>query len=142
MKGSEKKSDKYSKADNVDNIIGNILSDLRKNKGLSQKEFAKVLNVSEGTIAHYEQGVTIPNIEMLVKYADYFHVNVEYLLGRVMFDFEFTKLNETLCNNMKISDMVEATLKLSRDKKKYLYQTLMLLTGNDKWLFIIWRTKQ
>lgn len=132
MKGSEKKSDKYSKADNVDNIIGNILSDLRKNKRLSQKEFAKVLNVSEGTIAHYEQGVTIPNIEMLVKYADYFHVNVEYLLGRVMFDFEFTKLNETLCNNMKISDMVEATLKLSRDKKKYLYQTLMLLTGNDK----------
>ena len=132
MKGSEKKSDKYGKADNVDNIIGNILSDLRKNKGLSQKEFAKVLNVSEGTIAHYEQGVTIPNTEMLVKYADYFHVNVEYLLGRVMYDFEFTKLNETLFNNMKVSDMVDLTLTLSRDKKKYLYQTLMLLIGNNK----------
>ena len=70
------------KKDSVDNITGSILSDLRKASGLTQKEFAIAFNVSEGTIAHYEQGITIPNSEMLIKFADYFHVSIDYLLGR------------------------------------------------------------
>lgn len=66
---------------NITNTTGEILADLRKSVGLTQKEFALIFNVSEGTIAHYEQGITVPNVEILSKFADYFNVTVDYLLG-------------------------------------------------------------
>lgn len=53
-------------------IIGNTLAELRKNTGMTQKEFSKILGVSESSIAHYEQGITIPSADMILKYADYF----------------------------------------------------------------------
>ncbi|PWJ11941.1 helix-turn-helix domain-containing protein [Ruminococcus flavefaciens] len=115
------------KKDNVSNITGCILSDLRKGRGLTQKEFAKAFNVSEGTVAHYEQGITVPNTEMLEKFADFFHVNVDYLLGRCMLEIEYNKLNETLYGNMTIADMVNIVSIMSKDKKHYLFQTLSLL---------------
>lgn len=115
------------KKDDVNNITGCILSDLRKSTGLTQKEFAKAFNVSEGTIAHYEQGITIPNSEMLLQYANFFHVNVDYLLGRCMMSMDYSRLNETLYSDMSLSDMVNIVSSLSKDKKHYLYQTLKLL---------------
>ena len=51
------KSDSIS----LNNIIGSILAELRKNSGFTQKEFAKIFNISESTLAHYEQGLT-PNV--------------------------------------------------------------------------------
>ena len=117
------------KKDDVKNITGSILSDLRKSIGLTQKEFAKAFNVSEGTIAHYEQGITMPNTEMLQMFADYFNVNVDYLLGRCMLSIEYSKLNDILYGNMTISDMVNIASSLTKDKKHYLYQTLSLLNN-------------
>ena len=38
--------------------------------------------MSESTIAHYEQGRRTPDIETMIILADYFGVNIEYLLGR------------------------------------------------------------
>lgn len=117
------------KKDDIKNITGSILSDLRKSIGLTQKEFAKAFNVSEGTIAHYEQGITMPNTEMLQMFADYFNVNVDYLLGRCMLSIEYSKLNDILYGNMTISDMVNIASFLTKDKKHYLYQTLSLLNN-------------
>lgn len=122
------------KKDDVKNITGSILSDLRKSIGLTQKEFAKAFNVSEGTIAHYEQGITMPNTEMLQMFADYFNVNVDYLLGRCMLSIEYSKLNDILYGNMTISDMVNIASSLTKDKKHYLYQTLSLLNNKKNTL--------
>lgn len=118
------------KKDNANNITGSIISDLRKRQGWSQKQFAKVFNVSEGSVAHYEQGVTIPNIEMLKTFADYFHVNVDYLLGRCMLSIEYSKLNDTFYGDMKVVDAINIIVGLTKDKRHYLSQTLSML--NDK----------
>lgn len=118
------------KKDNVNNITGSIISDLRKSQGWTQKQFAKVFNVSEGSIAHYEQGVTIPNIELLQLFADYFHVNIDYLLGRCMLSIEYSKLNDILYGDMTLIDAINIITGLTKDKKHYLCQTLSLL--NDK----------
>ena len=118
------------KKDNANNITGSIISDLRKRQGWSQKQFAKVFNVSEGSVAHYEQGVTIPNIEMLKTFADYFHVNVDYLLGRCMLSIEYSKLNDPFYGDMKVVDAINIIVGLTKDKRHYLSQTLSML--NDK----------
>lgn len=108
-------------------VFGRILADLRKNKGLTQRQFAQVLNVSESTLAHYEQGGTLPNIYMLATLADYFEVPVDYLLGRCQNKIEYTKMNEKISNSMNIGQMVNVVSTFSQKKRKYLYDTIDLL---------------
>lgn len=58
------------------------LSELRNEKGLTQREIAKIFNVSQGTYNNWENGKTQPSIEQLVAIADFFGVSIDYLVGR------------------------------------------------------------
>lgn len=62
--------------------FGEILRALREEKRLSQSELAKVLNVSNVAISHYERGAREPNNEMLKMVSQYFNVSIDYLLGK------------------------------------------------------------
>lgn len=55
---------------------------LRKEKGLSQVELAKALNVSKACISMIEIGKNEPTAITLIKYADFFECSIDYLLGR------------------------------------------------------------
>ena len=115
----------------ISEIIGNTIAELRKSTGMTQKEFSKIFGVSESSIAHYEQGITIPSADMLLKYADYFDVNIDYLFGRCRCKVKYSDLNSVLSRNMTISDVVNIVSKLSNKYKNYLYETILLLT-NEK----------
>lgn len=60
--------------------IGEQISRLRKQKGLSQDEFANVLKVSKQTVSNWENEKSYPDLEMLVKISDYFEISVYELL--------------------------------------------------------------
>lgn len=62
-------------------MFAEILKNLRKNKGLTQIQFAEIFNISSGTIAMWETNKRIPDTSMLIKIAEYFGVTVDYLLG-------------------------------------------------------------
>lgn len=64
--------------------FSNTLKLLRKNAGLTQEELSKHLNVSRSTIGMYEHGSREPDYEMLEVIADYFNVDIDYLLGRTL----------------------------------------------------------
>ena len=55
---------------------------LRNEKGFSQEKLSKELNISKSTIAMWETGSRMPSPEKLEEIADYFHVSIDYLLGR------------------------------------------------------------
>lgn len=59
-----------------------ILTHLRKEKGVSQKEAAEALGVSQSLLSHYEKGVRECGLVFLVRAADYYDVTVDYILGR------------------------------------------------------------
>ncbi|HIZ60497.1 MAG TPA: helix-turn-helix domain-containing protein, partial [Candidatus Dorea faecipullorum] len=59
--------------------IGEQISRLRKQKGLSQDEFANVLKVSRQTVSNWENEKSYPDLEMLVKISDYFEISVDEL---------------------------------------------------------------
>lgn len=63
-------------------MFSKILKYLRLEKGLTQTELGKVLNLSQRAISHYESGQRFPDEELLNLIADYFNVSVDYLLGR------------------------------------------------------------
>lgn len=58
------------------------LFELRSEKGLSQRELARIMNVSQGTYNNWENENTQPSIEQLIVLADFFEVSVDYLVGR------------------------------------------------------------
>lgn len=55
---------------------------LRIEKGLTIMEFALEMDVVPSTIQQYETGVNEPKIEMLIRLSDYFHVTIDFLVGR------------------------------------------------------------
>lgn len=62
--------------------FSNRLAELRHEKGLSQKEIAKLLYIPQTTYSHYEVGNREPSIETIIKLCDLFDVSADYLLGR------------------------------------------------------------
>ena len=58
------------------------IRNLRIDKGLTQKEIAVLLGVSQNTYSQYEIGVLHYPVDALLKLADFYNVSVDYLLGR------------------------------------------------------------
>lgn len=58
------------------------LIELRKAKGLTQKNLADVLGVAPVSWQRFEYGSSKPKLENIITLADYFNVSVDYLLGR------------------------------------------------------------
>lgn len=59
-----------------------IITLLRKERGISQKNAAADLGISQALLSHYEKGIRECGLEFLVKSADYYNVSCDYLLGR------------------------------------------------------------
>ena len=57
------------------------LKQLRSEKGLSQKEIAKIIGVSVSAYSNYEQGIREPSYDILIKLAKFYDVTTDYLLG-------------------------------------------------------------
>lgn len=62
--------------------FGSRLRLLRKEAALTQSELAKVLDVAESAVSMWELGKRRPDYEMLEAIADYFNVDMNYLLGQ------------------------------------------------------------
>lgn len=63
-------------------MFGQILTELRKQKRLTQEEMAKIIGVARTTYSSYEQGRRTPDVDVQNKIADYFGVTLDYLHGR------------------------------------------------------------
>ena len=62
----------------------NILKSLRTSHSLTQDALAKKLKISRSTIGMYESGAREPDFETLELIADFFNVDIDYLLGRTL----------------------------------------------------------
>lgn len=112
-----------------------MIAELRKDRGLLQKELAQLLDVSIGTISNYETGVHNPEIETLIKLADYFNVSVDYMLGRIKFKISLDALIQPVVDNKNLTAeaMLNDILTLSTDSKKALIEYLGLLKMKEKY---------
>ena len=90
------------------------LKSLRTSSGLSQKAFADKIEMSKSSINMYERGEREPSLETLEAIADFFNVDMDYLLGksviknRFMYSFQnnVTKSNEPVDNIIPVSAML------------------------------------
>lgn len=62
-------------------MLADRLKELRNQKKITQTEFARMLNVANGTVGMWETGKRQPSNDMVVRLADFFGVSTDYLLG-------------------------------------------------------------
>lgn len=68
--------------------INHLMFSAHKVQGLTNKEIAQDLGISQSAMAYYKSGKTLPGAEHLIKLADYFGVSTDYLLGREGYEIE------------------------------------------------------
>ena len=59
-----------------------IITLLRKERGITQKQAAQDLGVSQALLSHYEKGIRECGLDFVVRVAEYYNVSCDYLLGR------------------------------------------------------------
>ena len=105
-------------------MLKDNIKTIRKSKGLSQEELAIKLNVVRQTISKWEQGLSVPDAEMLVSISDVFETPVSALLGE--------NISESKTDNLKaISEKLEIiNFQLSQkrnERRKIIHWTLISL---------------
>ncbi len=59
-----------------------LITLLRKEKGITQKQAAQELGVSQALLSHYEKGIRECGLDFVVRLSEYYNVSCDYLLGR------------------------------------------------------------
>lgn len=65
----------------MQNVIGGRIKYLRSREGLTQRELANKLHIGNSTLSQYENGDRAPSVDMQRKFAQYFGVSVDFLVG-------------------------------------------------------------
>lgn len=61
-----------------------VLAFLRKERGLSQRNAAEALGISQALLSHYETGAREPGLPFIVRACDFYGVSADYMLGRTL----------------------------------------------------------
>ncbi len=79
--------------------FGNKLCLLREEKGLTQKEFAAILDVSDKAVSKWENGQSIPRMDTLEKIADVLGTSIEALISNDDTDIERYRIKKDIFKN-------------------------------------------
>lgn len=83
-------------------MLSDKLKKLRLSHGLTQKEIAEKFALSSVRYNQYENGKRTPDIELVIKFADFYNVTLDYLLDRK----EINLINKNK-NNLEMQSLIE-----------------------------------
>ncbi len=72
----------------------NRIRELREKIGLRQIDVANETGIDQKTLSNYETEKTNPDSYALIKLADFFHVSIDYLVGRIDAEFSSAQRQE------------------------------------------------
>lgn len=98
--------------------FGDVLFQLRTERGVYQRELAEYLSVSVGTISNYENGVHSPDLKALCRIAEYFQVSADYLLGLTTNAMPIDSLNIKLSDECTVGNVLNTVLELSQSSRQ------------------------
>lgn len=107
--------------------FGERLFQLRTERGIYQKQLAEYLGVSIGTISNYENGVHFPDLGTLCRFAEYFHVSADYLLGLTESSMPIDSLNVRLGEGHTVGSVLNSILNLSQPSRQKMAKYLGMI---------------
>ncbi len=96
-------------------MLNENIKAIRKSKGLSQQELAIKLNVVRQTISKWEQGLSVPDSDMLVLISEVLETPVSILLGETVVEKEVDKL-KAISEKLEVINLQLAQRKTARRK--------------------------
>lgn len=118
--------------------LGTVLAQLRKQKGLNQKDFAATLGVSNGAVAMWETNKRQPDLEMIKKIASYYNVTTDFLLGYETSELTLNSissfgdnLDSYLC---EIQKKYPNIIRVSSDERELLSYYAQLSLFDKRWV--------
>lgn len=123
-----------------------VLKSLRKSHGLTQDELSKILKVSRSAIGMYENGSREPDYETLEIIADFFNVDIDYLLGRTnkttmipessevpsyFINEDAQELAQFLYDNPEYKVLFDTTRKVKKEDIEFVKQMIDRVRGDD-----------
>lgn len=106
-----------------------ILTLLRKERGITQKQAAEALGVSQALLSHYEKGIRECGLDFVIRAADFYGVSCDYLLGRSPDRSGLTLMVEDIPDEADSSDKRYSGSVLSTLNKKLIANSLNVLFG-------------
>ena len=101
------------------------LRKLREKKKMTQTRLSIKIEVSQEIISHYELGNSKPNVDNLIKIADFFHCSTDYLLNRT----DNPAMPQNI-DNVENTNIIHKYNSLSDENKKYFNKFLDFLISN------------
>lgn len=96
-------------------MLNENIKAIRKSKGLSQEELAIKLNVVRQTISKWEQGLSVPDADMLISISDALETPVNILLGETIVEASADDL-KAISKKLEIINLQLAKRKTTRRK--------------------------
>lgn len=93
-------------------MFSTMFNKLLQERNKSAYEVAKSLDISQGLMNNYKNGIRTPTTANLIKIADYFNISVDYLLGRTNKDYKPPK------NVYTLSDQEQSVIEFFRQLPK------------------------
>ncbi|MBO4886777.1 MAG: helix-turn-helix transcriptional regulator [Firmicutes bacterium] len=88
----------------MDLTLAENIRKYRKERKLTQETLAEILGVTTGAVYKWESGMSIPELDLIVKMADFFDVSVDALLGYRMQDNRLEQAAERIQNYVQKRD--------------------------------------
>lgn len=114
-------------------MLNKNIQELRKSKGLSQEELAIKLNVVRQTVSKWENGLSVPDSDMLITLASELETTVSILLGETISD---TEENDIEAISKKLEDINLQLAKRKIQKIKTIRYCLISLCAIIVLIFI------
>ena len=96
-------------------MLSENIKAIRKSKGLSQQELAIKLNVVRQTISKWEQGLSVPDSEMLISMSEVLETPVSKLLGETVAETEADNI-KAISEKLEVINLQLAQRKTTRRK--------------------------
>lgn len=104
--------------------FGEILAELRQDKGMTQQDLADKLNVAKSSISNYETGQRRAHTELICKAASVFGVSTDYLLGLSSARETFFITKEEYSDGKTVGEILEQILALDSKRRHLLCMLL------------------
>lgn len=108
------------------NIFGERLELLMKEQNLSQVQLADAMEIKKQSINSYLKGKSRPELDVLMRFADFFECSVDYLLGREDFrNYQHMKTYDEMIEK----DFIDSLSFLSSGKREYYLEIITRFTN-------------
>ena len=109
---------------------------IRKSKGLSQEELAVKLNVVRQTISKWEQGLSVPDSNILISLSEALDTPVSVLLGEIVEQTETNDL-KVISEKLEIINLQLALSRYAKRKKLTVFFSLLAVAIIAVWMLLI-----